>query len=564
MPGFDQVIAAVVDAWKQRREQTEQQARRLTEHMAAVSAFPAAGVALDESLLQAAARQLQQSFDATYGGFGTAPKFPHPIDLQLLLRLDQRFGQQTLLPLVRTTLDQMAAGGIYDHLGGGFARYSVDQRWLVPHFEKMLYDNALLASTYLDAYLATGHDQDARVVRETLDYVLRDMTDPCGGFHSTEDADSEGQEGKYYVWTPAEVCRVLGPEIGARFCDVYDVTEAGNFEQQQQNILHRPRSWDQCAQRLKIDGDLLRQQMAAARQQLLAAREQRVRPGKDDKILVSWNGLMIDALARAARGLCEPRYRQAAAVAAHFIRQHLRRPDGRLLHGWRAGRPRGDAFLDDYANLANALVSLYEASFDETWIAWACELVQQMLAHFRDPAGGALWYTASDHESLIIRTKELHDSSVPASNAMAATVLIRLGRLTGRTAYLETAHAILTAAGAMMQRVPAATGQMLIALDLWLGPLHEIVIVGDPQQSDVAAALADLNQTFLPRTVVACRPADRPPDGSPALDALFADKRPLDESPAVYVCQHGSCQQPIQGRDPARQLWQRLRRSGSA
>ncbi len=557
LPGFDQVIAAVVDAWQQRREATAQQARRLTEHIASVSAVPGGGVELDESLLRAAAAQLQRSFDATHGGFGTAPKFPHPIDLQLLLRLEQRFGQQTLLPLVRITLDKMAAGGIYDHLAGGFARYSVDERWLVPHFEKMLYDNALLAATYLDAFLVTGNAQDACVVRETLDYVLRDMTDPSGGFHSTEDADSEGQEGTYYLWNPAEICQILGPELGERFCYVYDVSEAGNFEHQ--NILHLPRSWAQCAQRLKIDVDVLRAQMAAARVRLLSAREQRARPGKDDKILVSWNGLMIDALARAARGLGQPRYLQAAASAAHFIRQHVRRPDGRLFHCWRAGQPRWDAYLDDYANLAQALVSLYEASFDETWIDWACELVEQMLAHFRDDAGGALWYTAHDHEALIVRTKELPDSSVPASNAMAALALIRLGRLTGRTAYLEAAHAILTAAGVILQRAPAAAGQMLIALDLWLGPLYEIVIIGDPQQTAVAETLTDLNRTFLPRSVVACRTADGPSSGSQPLDALFANKPPRDEPPAVYVCQLGRCQQPASGREHARRLWEGLR-----
>ncbi len=556
MPGFDQVLHAVAEAWQQRREETSAQAKKLTEHIASISTAQVPSTDLDESLLSAAAEGLRQSFDPVHGGFGAAPKFPHAMDLQLLLRLAKRFGQEDLHSMVRTTLDRMAAGGIYDHLGGGFARYSVDARWLVPHFEKMLYDNGLLAATYVDAYLAGGDPRDAAVVREILDYVLRDMTDSQGGFHSTEDADSEGEEGKYYVWTPAEIERVLGPERARQFCYVYDVSEGGNFEGR--NILHLPRTWEQCGHHLKIDPEQLQQQMAEDRMRLLEVRQQRIRPGKDDKILVAWNGLMIDALARASRALNEPRYHQAATNAARFLRQHLRKPDGRLLHCWRNDEAKLDAYLDDYSTLANALISLYEVTLDETWIDWAGDLLDVMLEDFRDPDGGALFFTARDHEKLIVRAKDLYDNAVPGGNSLAAIALIRLGRLTSRADYLEAAEQILTAASGILQRIPAAAGQMLIALDLWLGPLYEIVVVGDPAEPAVANTIEDLNRVFLPHSVLACRSATSSAEDSARLDPLFAGKQLLDESPTVYVCQHGTCQQPVRGREQAQQLWKQL------
>jgi len=305
MPGFDQVLLAVADAWKNRREQTVQHAAELINHLSRFAEGPAAAGELSLHLIGAAGDALERSFDHHHGGFGGAPKFPHSMDLQVLLRLWKRHRRPGFLEIVTATLDKMAAGGIYDHLGGGFHRYSVDERWLVPHFEKMLYDNALLTSAYVEGYQATGNAEYARVARETCNYVLREMTDPAGGFYSTEDADSEGEEGKFYVWTPGEIEDVLGKEAGEIFCYVYDVTESGNFEGH--NILNLPKTIEVCAKIKGRDSEQLRAELAASRQKLLAVRSKRVRPGRDDKVLVAWNGLMIDALAKAAGALDEPR-----------------------------------------------------------------------------------------------------------------------------------------------------------------------------------------------------------------------------------------------------------------
>ncbi|HEX4147930.1 MAG TPA: thioredoxin domain-containing protein, partial [Pirellulales bacterium] len=398
MPGFDQVIEAVKQAWHERREAVHEQAQQLTDHLAQAAAGQMQSAPVGEAALLAAAAMLERVFDHQHGGFGSAPKFPHPMDLRLLLRVWRRTARDGVLEMVTTTLEKMAAGGIYDHLGGGFHRYSVDERWLVPHFEKMLYDNALLAGCYVEAWQATGNGDFARVARETCDFMLREMTDPAGGFYCTQDADSEGHEGKFYVWTSAEIESVLGAERGGVFARVYDVSPQGNFEGQ--NILNLPRSLVQAAGSLGRDPRQLAAQLAEDRAQLLAARSQRIKPGLDDKVLVSWNGLAIDALALAGAALEEPRYLDAALRAADFIIGRLRQPDGRLLHTWRRGQGKLAAYLDDYACLASALVTLYEATFEERLIATAVELADTILAQFMDREHGGFFYTAADHEPL--------------------------------------------------------------------------------------------------------------------------------------------------------------------
>jgi uncharacterized protein YyaL (SSP411 family) len=448
--------------------------------------------------------------------------------------------------MVRLTLDRMAAGGIYDHLGGGFARYSVDARWLVPHFEKMLYDNALLARAYTDAYLVTGDANYARVARETLDYVLRDMTDPAGGFYSTEDADSEGEEGLFYTWTPDEIEAALGDERGATFGRVFDVTDVGNFEGR--NILNLPKTIEQSAKLLKRTPQALAEELEQSKRELLAVREKRVHPGKDDKVIVAWNGLMIDALARAGTALSEPNYVIAADAAGEFILQNMRhRPTeagarGRLFHTWRSGVAKLDAYLDDYTALANSFVSLYEATGNEKWINESIELMDVVLDRFADPAGGGFFYTASDHEQLLTRTKELTDSSVPSGNALAATALLRLGKLLGQRGYLDAAADTLAAAVPIMRQAPMAAGQMLLALDRYLGPSHELVLVGSPGK--VESVVAAFETRYLPRSVFARRggPAD-----SSQLDSLFAGKASPDGEPTLYVCEDFSCQEPAVG-----------------
>ena len=567
MPGFDQVLVSVTEAWKNRRDDVDRGAADLTGQIQAMATTSSdAGTAdsqLTEEILRNAGRQLARAFDSTYGGFGQAPKFPHPMDLQVLLRLWQRTREPQWLDMVRTSLDRMAAGGIYDHLGGGFARYSVDARWLVPHFEKMLYDNALLAGAYIDAYQATSSagatgsasanrsealaepvaPNYARVVRETLDYILRVMTDPAGGFYSTQDADSEGEEGKFYVWTPEEIRAVLGDEPAETFCRVYDVTDEGNFEQK--NILNLPKTIAQCAKLLHRDEEELAEELAASRAKLLAAREKRVRPGRDDKVIVAWNGLMIDAMARAGAALGETRYIEAAQRASDFILGQMRDENGRLYHTWRHGTPKLAAYLDDYASLANALVSLYEATFVERYIDAAAELGDTLLARFADPSGAGFFYTADDHERLIARNKEFTDSSTPSGNALAATALLRLGKLTGRSDYLDAAQATIAAAAPLMERAPLAAGQLLLAFDLQLGPTPELVLLAGENASESRAVLDQIQRTFLPRKVLAAPTAPRG-DRSPLLEPLFSGKAPADE-PTLYVCENHTCQQPDQG-----------------
>ena len=560
MPGFDQVIVAVSDAWQNRREQALEQAGKITEHLAQLGTSETTSDRLQLDVLRTAEAKLEQVFDFTHGGFGRAPKFPHPMDLHVLLRIWHRWPREGVLNMVTLNLDKMARGGIYDHLAGGFARYSVDERWLVPHFEKMLYDNALLTGAYLDGFLATGNTDYERVARETLDYVLNYMTDENGGLHSTEDADSEGEEGKFYVWTPDEVQSVLGPEVGTHFCYVYDVSAEGNFEGK--NILNLPKTIDQCASIRGWETEQLHQELAEARNKLLAVRDARVRPGKDDKILVSWNGLMIDSMARAD-GILGTRharssgaYLHAATRAADFILTHLRRADGRLLHCWRLGQAKLDAYLDDYACLINALVSLYEASFDERWIDEAVRLADIVMAHFHDPAGGGFYYTADDHEQLIARNKDVVDSSVPSGNSMAATALLRLGKLCGRSDYMGAVQGTLQMALELMKQSPTGTGQMLVALDMFLGPTSEIVVLGNPSSAGTSETLSNLRRRFVPNHVLACRQtADA--SGSASLDPPFRDKTSSGE-PTVYICQDFACQAPVSGPDATIAAWDQL------
>jgi uncharacterized protein YyaL (SSP411 family) len=470
MPGFGQVLSAVVEAWRDRRPDVLLQAEKATEQIRSMMRLgqPSSGdETLSASPLEAAEKALSDAFDPHYGGFGMAPKFPHATDLSLLLRRYQKSGRDDLKQMIVITLDRMAAGGIYDQLGGGFHRYSVDEHWLVPHFEKMLYDNAMLASAYLDAWKVTGHEDYARVVRETLDYVLRDLTDPQGGFYCAEDADSEGEEGKFYVWTPQEIIAALGAEAASRFCAVYDVTGRGNFEHH--NILNLPQSPDVRAQQLGMTVTDLEAELSAGRQKLLTVRSVRVRPGLDDKVLVSWNGLAINAMARAGHALGDARYATAAAKAADFLLKELRDSQGNLLHCWRVGVARHKGLLDDHASVANALITLYETQPQDRWLDEAQRLVETILANFADAESGGFYYTPSDHEPLIARKKDLWDTPVPSSTGLAVTALIRLGRLKSNEIYLQVARRTLAAHSGIMERGALGAGQLLIALDMFLG-----------------------------------------------------------------------------------------------
>jgi uncharacterized protein YyaL (SSP411 family) len=540
-PGFPRLLRAILEAWQGRKDEVVRSAGQITAALREHGGLETGRGDLSVEILRHAQERLRAVFDFTHGGFGGAPKFPHALDLRFLLRAWRRFGADDALTMVRLTLDKMAGGGIYDHLGGGFARYSVDERWLVPHFEKMLYDNALLSVAYIEAWQATGDPNYERVVRETLDYVLRDMTSPHGAFYTAEDADSEGEEGKFYVWSREELTRVLGESAADTFAVVYDVTPEGNFEGH--NILNRNRTDEQEARLLKMEPAALTSLLAEGRQKLLAERAKRVRPGRDEKILTAWNGLMIDAFARCGAALGEPRYLAAAERAATFVLDRLRGPDGRLLRTCGDDAPAKIAgYLEDYAFLAESLMSLYEATFEPRWLAEAITLAEMLLRHFRDPSGG-FFFTADDGEQVLHRSKDVHDGSTPSGNSVAATMLLRLAALTGRSDFREAAAATLTAFTGMMERSPAASGQMLVALDFHLGPTREYAVIGEPTHDDVRQVVRTLHAGFEPNRVLALHDPKTPvPEAIPLLQG-----RPAAGNVTLYVCENFTCQAPIVG-----------------
>ncbi len=542
MPGFDQVIAAVAKAWDENREGVLETSDRLTKELTRVSEQAATAGELSETLLTNAASHFRQTYDRTYGGFGGAPKFPAPMSLRLLMRQWHRRQDKFALDMMTRTLDRMAAGGIYDHLGGGFARYSVDARWLVPLFEKMLYDNAQLAIAYLEAFQITGNAEYARVVHETLEYVLRDMTDPAGGFYSTEDADSEGVEGKFYTWTPAQLGEVLSESAAATFAQVYDVSEYGNFEET--NILNLPKTIDQQAQLLGRDPQELRVELAESRKKLFAVRERRIHPHKDDKVITGWNGLMIEAFAAAGDVLGNSRYLDAARRAADFIDEKLCRDDGRLLHTWRNGQAKVDAYLDDYTYLACGLLVLYEASGESRYLEQAIAHIDVVLARFAEKGQGGFYFTADDQEQLLVRNKEFSDNAVPSGNAMAALALVKLAKLTGEERYLVAAEKTMQACTELMKRYPSGTAQMLQAVDLLLGPTYELVFAGDGD-TESCEVLADMQRRFLPNKVLAFSQQKSPA----ALAELLQGKSMLGGVPTLYICEGFTCQVPAQGKE---------------
>jgi len=544
MAGFPRILLGVNRAWQARQDEILESAAQMTEQLQALGRVPKGTGKIDRAILDRSARALALSFDPLHGGFGHAPKFPHPMDLRVLLRHHAETGDSQSLHVVRHTLAKMARGGIYDHLGGGFARYSTDDRWLVPHFEKMLYDNALLTSTYLEAYQATRDAEFGLVAREAMDYVLARMTDAEGGFCSTEDADSEGVEGKYYVWSPAQVIEVLGAERAKTFCYVYDITDSGNWEGE--NVLNLPRTINQAARLLGRDEAELRRELAAGRAELLAVREGRVPPAKDTKVLVSWNGLMIAALAEGGRAIPEERYLEAARRASRFILDRMRRDDGRLLHTYKGGQAKLDAYLDDYANLIDGLTRLYEATGEPRWIESALDLAEVMIGEFADLEQGGFFFTGNRHESLIARQKDVHDNATPSGNGMAATCLIRLGALTGRNRLTEAGRSALAAVELVLEREPAAAGQSLIALDFLLGSIREFAVICGADAVEFRAVLEAIATPFLPHKVIA--PAT--PEQAARLAAklpLLADRQPRENRTTTYVCERFTCQAPVVG-----------------
>lgn len=557
MPGFASILLGLAQAFKTRRAEIDEQANQIAEYLQKRSSTPLRpreeggpeAQALD--LLQRASQVLAEDFDATNGGFGSAPKFPNTMSLELLLRvyLHQRAGEMSTpvqppqhaeLEIVETSLQKMARGGVYDQLGGGFHRYSVDNKWLVPHFEKMLYDNALLSRVYLHAYLVTGKPFYRRIVEETLDYVVREMTAPEGGFYSTQDADSEGEEGKFFTWTLSEIEQALTQEDASLFIRYYGVTQSGNFESK--NILFGARDAQQLADEAQISLDALQASLQRSRTTLFQLREQRIKPGRDEKVLTAWNGLMLRSFAEAARYLQRPDYLQVASKNADFLLRELRR-DGRLLRSYKDGRARINGYLEDYACLADGLLALYEASFDARWFSEARTLMDQAIALFADTQNGGFFDTGSDHEALISRPKEIMDNATPAGNSVAVDVLLRLAAFSGEQTYRQRADSYLQPIADIMVQHPQAFGYVLGALDFAISASKEIAIIGVPDAADTRSLLAVVNRYYLPNSVLA---SGAQGDSSAARQVALLEDRPLKDGKATaYVCHNFACLAPV-------------------
>jgi len=551
IPGFPRVLTSVADAYRNRRADLERSAGQMVEHLQqGLEGLPPGPDELSPQVLDQAAQTLKGQYDASFGGFGGAPKFPPSMVLEFLLRYWRRSDDQQSLAMVQHTLRQMAGGGMYDQLGGGFHRYSVDQRWLVPHFEKMLYDNALLARVYLLAYQATGEATFRSICEETIDWVLRDMTDPRGGFYSTLDADSEGVEGKYYVWTPQEVELLLGPDDAAAFDRFYDVTPAGNFEGK--SILHVSSEVQAVARELNTTPDRLAQILARGRQKLRAERDKRVRPGLDDKVLTAWNGLMLRALAEAARVLDRDDYRAAAERNAEFVMVDMRRGD-KLLRSWKDGQARLDGYLEDYAAYADGLLALYEATFEPRWLSEARVLADQVMEQFWDPAQNAFFDTAAGHEQLIVRPRDFFDNATPSGNSLAADVLLRLAKLTGEERYEARARTAIKPLAEVAARHANGFGRLLCALDFAVSTIKEVAIIGRQDDPATRSLIEAAFSPYVPHKVVAgAAPGDH---DAIAATPLLAARGLVNGRPAAYVCVGFACQAPA--ADP-RQLREEL------
>lgn len=533
MPAFTDVLSAMSDAWKNRREEIMTSGSQILQAIQAGD-LPTQDAPLDPHTLDHAAAYTREAFDEINGGWGSAPKFPQPMTLEFLIRRYVVTHDDLLLKMITQTLDKMARGGIYDQLGGGFHRYSTDATWLVPHFEKMLYDNAQLARVYLHAWQITQNDFHRRIVEETLDYVAREMTDPRGGFYSTQDADSEGHEGKFYVWSAEEIRIVLGDEAQV-FLDAYDVTERGNFEGK--NILHVVRDMDVRAAMQHASQAEIESRLETARQKLLAVREQRVKPARDEKVLTAWNGLMLAAFAEAARTLQRADYRAIAERNANFMLGEMRDTNGRLRRSWKQGDARLNGYLEDYANLTEGLLALYETTFDAQWFITARELADEMLAHFADPQFG-FFDTSDDHETLVTRPKDLYDNAVPSGNAMAATVLQKLNAFTGDSRYTDAALRALQRVQPAMKSAPLGFAQWLCALDFALAKPKEIAIIGTSEQ--VPSLLKIVFREYRPNQVVA---VGLPGQASPI--PLLEGRTQLNGRATAYVCHGFTCQLPV-------------------
>ncbi len=540
-PSFDRVLLTIAQEWKNNRAKMADSAEKISKVIMSLNE-QAEFETLSLDILKNANSYLKGIFDSVNGGFGPAPKFPQPGSLSMLLGYWHRTADQKSLAMVELTLAAMAKGGIRDHLGGGFHRYSVDSQWLVPHFEKMLYDQALLSRVYMQAYQATGKEVYAKVAKEIFDYVLRDMTNAGGGFYSAEDADSEGEEGAFYVWEREEIKRTLAPRIADIFIEYYGVTEEGNFENRK-NILHVANPAENLAKKFQENIGNVEKILSQARSALLEHRSKRPRPAKDDKIIAGWNGLMISSLAYGGAILCEQKYVNAAERCANFILDTLIHDD-RLMRYYRNGKVVGMGVLDDYAFLAMGLIDLYQATFDAGWVASAKKLTQQMIKLFSDEDGG-FYLTGKDAEHLFLCSKSAYDSGIPSGNSVAALVLLKLGRLTMEQHFTERAKQLLYAYSGQLIQSPASLGTMLTALDFWIGPTQEIVIVGDRQRVDTKEMLQLIYRAFLPNAVILFHQSGEAGKDIEKIVSFIQNLAAVNGQATAYICDNYVCKQPV-------------------
>ena len=547
IPGFPRILLGVAEAYRTRPDEVTETAVSMLGELRRIGHASESREVLTVDLLNDAERRIARSYDPRYGGFGNAPKFPAAMNLEFLLRQYHRNGRSETLLMVLNTCRKMAEGGMYDQLGGGFHRYSTDARWLVPHFEKMLYDNALLSRLYLHVYQQTKDDFYKRIAVETLDYVVREMWDERGGFYSTQDADSEGHEGKFFVWSVDEIKKELGEEDAALFSAYYDVTEAGNFEGK--NILHVSRGLEDVARGASRSVEHLQEVLERGRRKLFEARERRVKPARDEKVLTAWNGLMLASFAEASAILERDDYRKIAERCAEFVLEYLRR-DRLLLRTYKDGQSKLNGYLEDYAFFIDGLLMLYQTTGTLRWLTEAQALADRMIEEFWDDVDGGFFYTGKSHEELIVRTKDYFDNATPSGNSVAAEVLLYLAALTGNEDYSRKAIAIFRLLRDPLTRYASAFGRLLGALDFYLSTPKEIAIIGESESDDTLALRREVWDRYLPNKVVALSTEED--QRAAEIVPLLRDRPMIEGRATAYVCKNYACQKPVNSPEELR------------
>ena len=548
MPGFPKVLVTVSNYYKTHQEEIIKMEAQMKNALHQIVEIVPSQEAMSDKVLAKAFNALENQFDPIYGGFGNAPKFPSSMTLSFLLRYWKSTGSKKALEMVEKTLEKMANGGIYDHLGGGFHRYSVDERWLIPHFEKMLYDNALLSRTYLEAYQASQKERYRRVGEEILNYVLREMKSPEGGFYSTQDADSEGEEGKFYVWTRDEIKEVLGKEKGTPFCAYYGVAQQGNFEGGA-SVLSIASTLEKVSQLYGMDFKDLEKVLAEGRQKLYLEREKRVRPGRDEKILTSWNGLMISGFVDGFKVTGNEQYLDGAKEAAHFILQEMRK-NGSLMRVFNKGKGQVIGYSEDYAFFIQALIDLYEATFELGWLKEADDLNRRMIHQFWDERNGGFFFTGKENESLIARSKNPYDNAIPSANSITVFNLIRLGYLTGEKSLKQKADQTFHLFYNFLDQHPSGFTQMLSGLSFFLNP-EEIGVIGPKNDLKTKSMLKEIYLAYLPNKILSLRDPREPIEGN---WFPFLMEKGITEVPTTFVCKGFTCLPPVKDEKELRKI----------